>query len=140
MDEETDIHGKALKIYLYMLKMSRSVGLSEIQRKLGFKNPSHVAYYLDKLISLGLVRRNGRGKYSVSKEVKIGVLKYFIRIGRRYLPRYLFYATFVTGLLVGYVVRFFPELDLFVLLMGGASSAILWMETYRLHKEASEGV
>jgi len=132
---EYKLTGKMLKIYLYMLKKGENIGITEIQRALGFKSPSHVSYYLDKLIELGLVRKDERGSYSLIKDVKIGVLSQFIRVGKLMLPRYLFYASFVTSMLITYIIRFFNSLDPFVLLFGFISSGILWFEAIRLWLE-----
>lgn len=115
--------------------MGKPVGVSEIQKALGFKSPSHVSYYLDKLIDLGLIRKDTRGSYSLSKSIKVGVLKQFIRIGRLMLPRYLFYASFMSSMLIAYILRFGSSADLFAVIFGLIASVILWFETLRLWLE-----
>lgn len=132
---ELELTGKPLKIYLYLLKTGGAASLSDIQKYLGFKNPSHALYYLEKLIKMGLVKKDERGVYSLSKEVKIGVLKQFVRIGRLMLPRFLFYATFMTTMLITYVLKYAESYDPFVLLFGLIGSIILWIEAIRIWRE-----
>ena len=40
---EFELRGKTLKVYLYVLKQGKPVGVREVQRELGFSSPS-VAY------------------------------------------------------------------------------------------------
>lgn len=132
---EYELSGKALKIYLYFLKVGKPVSISEIQRELGFKNPSHVSYYLDRLIEMGLIEKGERGSYHLTKSVKIGVLKQFVKIGRVMLPRYLFYASFLTSMLITYVLKFYDSMDPFALTFGVISALILWFEAIKLWLE-----
>lgn len=131
-DLEFELKGKALKLYLFMLRRGSSVGVTEIQRSLGFRNPSHVSYYLDKLIKLGLIVRDERGSYRVDKEVKVGVLRNFIKVGSLMLPRFLFYASLYTSMLVTYVLKFWSNLNPYVLVFASIGSLIFWLETIRM--------
>ncbi|HID90907.1 TPA: hypothetical protein EYP44_03000 [Candidatus Bathyarchaeota archaeon] len=132
---QSELKGKTLLTYWYLLRRGRSsVGVREVQRSLGFSSPSVAAYHLDKLRGLGLVREE-RGRYLLAREVKVGVLRYFVSLGRMLLPRYLFYAVLTTSMLITYVVEFYPVLDVIVLVFGIVTSAIFWYETIRVWRE-----
>jgi hypothetical protein len=94
------------------------------------------AYHLDKLVELGLVEKVN-GEYRVVKEVKVGVLKQFTKVGTVMLPRYFFYATMFTTLLVLFVIYllWFGQVSsssLFALVFGMLGVAVSWYETVKL--------
>jgi hypothetical protein len=88
------LKGNTLRVYVYVLKKGR-VGVREVQRSLGFSNPSLAQYHLNKLKELGLVREDG-GEYEVAGEVKVDVLRDFLRFGTLLVPRFVMYAVFFT--------------------------------------------
>ena len=107
---ESELTGKTLLIYLYMLRDKRStVGVREVQRKLGFSSPSVAIYHLDKLVSLGLVEKTDIGEYYIKREVKVGVLKFYTRLGNVLLPRYLFYSMLFSVMIV-YYLAFYSQI------------------------------
>ena len=131
---ESELRGRTLRVYFELLSMRGSVGPRELQRKLGLSSPSLAAYHLDKLVEFGLVRRE-RGEYSVEEVIRVGVLKQFIWIGRRALPRHLFYAAFFTAAFVTFLIMY-PQVpitfgNVAAWLFGGSAMSILWFETYR---------
>jgi len=91
---ESRLKGNTLRVYVYVLKKGR-VGVREVQRSLGFSNPSLAQYHLNKLKELGLVREDG-GEYEVVGEVKVDVLRDFLRFGTLLVPRFVMYAVFFT--------------------------------------------
>ena len=136
---ESQLKGKTLLVYWLMLKSQSSpVGVREIQRKLGFSSPSVAAHYLDKLLSLGLIDKTMRGEYFLAREVKVGVLRFFTRLGRFMIPRYLFYSVWFTTMLVVYLVLYGQSggiHNLVAIMFGVFASFILWFETIRLWTE-----
>lgn len=75
----------------------------------------------------------------MARKVKVGFLRFFLKLGRLVLPRYLFYAVFFTTMLAAYVALYPPSLsahNLMALIFGSAASLILWYETYRILREA----
>jgi hypothetical protein len=93
---------------------------------------------LDKLLSLGLVEKTVRGEYLLNQEVKVGVLKFFSRMGRFLVPRHLFYAIWLSTMLVIYVVLYQPNgsvHNIAALMFGVVASIVLWIETVRLWRE-----
>lgn len=133
---ESELTGKTLLVYLYMLKSKKDTfGVREIQRKLGFSSPSVAIYHLEKLNSLGLVDKTEIGEYYIKREVKVGVLKFYTRIGSLLLPRYLFYSTFFTAMILYYIVFFehtFSVDQIVALVFGTIACIILWFETLKI--------
>ncbi len=133
LELESELRGRTLRVYFELLSMKGSVGPRELQRKLNLSSPSLAAYHLDKLVDLGLVRSE-RGAYSVEEVVQIGVLKQFIWIGRRALPRHFFYAAFFTTALITYLLIYPQHLtfgNVAAWLFGGIATGLLWYETWR---------
>lgn len=135
---ESELKGKTLLVYIYLLRSNRpSVGVREVQRALRFSSPSVAAYHLNKLEELGLVE-GVRGEYRLVREVKVGVLRHFVTLGGLMLPRYLFYATLMTSMLLTYVTQF-PltptRYTVATLLMGIIPTIILWYETFRTWRQ-----
>jgi hypothetical protein len=142
VDEERisgELKGNTLRVYLYVLKSSGNVGAREVQRALGFSSPTLAVYHLDKLVELGLVEKK-YGEYELMREVKVGVLKQFIRIGSVMLPRHLFYATLFTTLLILYAVYLFgfervSISSFFALIFGALGVITSWYETIKVWRE-----
>jgi len=112
------------------------IGVRELQRQLGFSSPALAAYHLNKLTGLKLVE-NVRGDYKLIKEVRVGVLKQFIKLGTFLLPRYVLYATMFTTLLVFLLTQMneFTFYSTFALILGVLGTVIFWYETIRVWKQ-----
>ncbi len=141
---ESQLKGKTLQTYWYLLKdPSTSVGVREVQRSLGFSSPSVAAHHLDKLLSLGLVEKTSRGEYLLNQEVKVGLLKFFSRMGKFLVPRHLFYAIWLSTMFVIYLVVYNGFLyqptgsvhNIAAILFGVVANIVLWIETVRLWRE-----
>jgi predicted DNA-binding transcriptional regulator len=136
---ESELKGKTLLVYWHLLKSPGSrVGVREVQRKLGFSSPSVAVYHLDKLMSLGLVEKTVTGEYVLISEVKTGLLRFFTRLGRFLVPRYLFYSVWFTTMLISYIVFYGQTIcvhNIAALIFGFSASGILWFETVRVLKE-----
>jgi len=140
LDDEkiaSELKGNTLRTYWALLNAKDGViGVRELQRQLGFSSPALAAYHLNKLEELELAV-NERGDYRLIREVKVGVLKQFIRLGAFLLPRYVLYATMFTTLLA----YFFSQLkelsfySMFALMFGVLGTAILWYETVRVWRQ-----
>ncbi|MFW9778142.1 MAG: winged helix-turn-helix domain-containing protein [Candidatus Heimdallarchaeota archaeon] len=130
---ETVIKGTTLDVYFFLLRKKAAAGVREIQRALGLSSPSVSAYHLDKLETLGVVRKNRFGNYEISKKIDIATLNQFILVGNFALPRFLFYAVFVSMLFGGYILLFLTVPistgEVFALLFGFVSTVICWIET-----------
>ncbi|MFW9903467.1 MAG: winged helix-turn-helix domain-containing protein [Candidatus Thorarchaeota archaeon] len=130
---ETVIKGTTLDVYFYLLRKKNSAGVREIQRSLDLSSPSVSSYHLDKLESLGIVRKNRFGNYEIAKKIDIGALNQFVMIGNYTLPRFLFYAVFVSVLFTGYFIFFLTAPlstgEVFAIIFGLFGISVCWAET-----------
>ncbi len=126
------LRGKTLEVYFTILRSGRGWTARELQRKLGFSSPSLVLYHLEKLKQIGLVETDREGLYEVTKIVRVGVLKYFVKIGPQLVPRFVFYSVFFAVipialfLTVGFTVH---PVDITLVLVTGIASLLFLCET-----------
>ena len=143
MDEKkvaAELKGNTLRVYFELLNSSNGVvGVREVQRSLHFSSPALAAYHLNKLEELGLVEKE-HGDYRLVKQVKVGVLRQFMKVGSLMLPRYLLYATMFTTLLIFYLLqlRDLNFYSVFALIFGVLGTAIMWYETLRTWRQKSQ--
>ncbi|MDA4119512.1 MAG: hypothetical protein OK436_02885 [Thaumarchaeota archaeon] len=136
---DAQLKGNTLRVYIYALK-KRKVGVREVQRALLMSNPSLAQYHLNKLKELGLVSETN-GEYEVIGEVKVDVMRDFLRLGTLIVPRFVFYAvvfTVFTAYLtfVGYqYFSFVPVLEWLSLALA-ASALVFWYEAVRAWRSA----
>ena len=133
---EYALRGKAWKVYWYLLKNGQPVGVREVQRALHFSSPSVAYHHLEQLRELGLVEKQEiGGHYVLVSQVKIGVLRHYVKLGRLLFPRYFFYAVFCTAFYVAFLVFLlhgFSRENLFMISFGAVVCAIFWYEAYRV--------
>ena len=123
-----------LRIYWYMLSKGDPSGVREIQRALGLSSPSVAHHHLEKLKEIGVVGQDEYGRYLLIKQVEVGILQGFSRIGKFMLPRFSFYAVFFSTLLSFYILRYTDYLNIFAVLFSGAAATVSWYETFRSWK------
>jgi predicted DNA-binding transcriptional regulator len=141
-DEEVEdsldysLRGKAWKVYWLLLKTGRPMSVREVQKALRFSSPSVAQHHLEQLKELGLVQKQDIGSsYILINEVKIGVLRHFVKLGRIMFPRFFFYAVFSTTFYIIYLLTLmqsFTRESLFIVLFGAIVSAIFWYEAARI--------
>jgi DNA-binding transcriptional ArsR family regulator len=133
---EYALRGKAWKVYWYLLKHGSPAGIREVQRALHFSSPSIAFHHLEQLRELGLVEKQEvGGQYVLVGEVKIGVLRHYVKLGKLLFPRYFFYALFSTlffGLYLAIMVNSFTRDNLFIISFGAIICTIFWYEAYRV--------
>ena len=133
---EYALRGKDWKVYWLLLKSGRSLSIREVQKTLHFSSPSVAQHHLEQLRQLGLVQRHDTGgQYSLVSEVKIGVLRHYVKLGKLLFPRYFFYAVLSTAFYAIYLLFLIQEItreSLFIVTFGAIVSAIFWYETYRI--------
>jgi predicted DNA-binding transcriptional regulator len=133
---ESELKGKTLLVYWYLLQQpDHMVGVREVQRALSFSSPSIAVHHLEKLQDLGLVQKKGTGEYVLEEEVKVGILRFFMRMGRYLVPRYLFYSVLFSTMLAAYLAvciisQVMPSF--YAVMFGSVATFILWVETVRL--------
>ena len=83
------LKGTTYRVYRFMLKEGKPVGVSEIQRSLGLSSPSVAQYHIKKLLRLGLVKEELSG-YVVDRVV----IENVVRIRRTSIPVQSAYVAF----------------------------------------------
>jgi DNA-binding transcriptional ArsR family regulator len=136
--DESEIHGTTLRVYWYLLRNARPVGVRETQRALSMSSPSTALYHLEKLRELGVTEKDPVGQYSLKQQVQVGTLKMFLKVGHLLLPRYLFYAVFLTSALLiyglaGILMR--GSVEPAGIIFGATGAGISWYECARMWKE-----
>ena len=133
----SQLKGNTLRAYWALLNSENGiVGVRELQRQLGFSSPALASYHLNRLEELGLVVKE-RGDYRLIREVRVGVLKQFVKLGTFMLPRYVLYATMLTALLVFFLTQL-RELNfysIYAVIFGVLATGILWYETIRVWRQ-----
>lgn len=133
---EYALRGKAWKVYWFLLKNGDPVSVREVQRTLHFSSPSIAYHHLEQLRELGLVQKQEvGGHYVLVSEVKIGVLRHYVKLGKLLFPRYFFYAVFSTVFYVAFLLfllQGFNRENLFMIAFGAIVCAVFWYEAYRV--------
>lgn len=138
LSKESEIHGTTLRVYWYLFKSPNPIGVRETQRALSMSSPSTALYHLEKLRELGVADKNEIGEYVLKEQVQVGTLKMFLKIGRVILPRYLFYAVFLTTGLIAYAAERVVQTGIIepaAIAFGVLGAGICWYESARLWKE-----
>ncbi|HKM79119.1 MAG TPA: hypothetical protein VJZ03_08570, partial [Candidatus Bathyarchaeia archaeon] len=93
---ESQIHGTTLRVYWFLFRNGKPVGVRETQRALSLSSASVALYHLEKLRENGIIEKDNMGQYFLKENVQVGSLRMFLRIGHIIFPRYLFYAVLLT--------------------------------------------
>ncbi len=134
---ESELQGNTLRVYWMILRSSNaSTGVREVQRQLGFSSPALASYHLNKLVELGLVEERN-GEYHLVREVRVGVLKQFMKFRSIMFPRYVLYAVMWTTIFVYFLtqLREINFYSIFAFIFGLLCSIILWYETLRIWRQ-----
>ena len=104
MSESEDVlRGLTLKVYKFILKENRPVGIREVQRALGLSSPTLALYHMSKLEEAGFIKKELNGY--VADRI---VLRNLIRLRKVLIPRNLFYTVFLATSLIFLVVFLRP--------------------------------
>jgi len=131
------LKGNTLRVYWGLLSSDDGVvGVRELQRDLGFSSPALAAYHLNKLVDFGLAV-NEQGDYRLVREVKVGVLKQYIKLGSFLLPRYVLYASMFSTFLVYLLVRFdeVSFYSVYGLVVSLLAAGVSWFETIKIWRQ-----
>ena len=134
---ESELKGLTLRVYWHILSLNRkeSIGTRSVQRALGLSSPSVASHHLEKLKTLGLLDKDSTGEYRLVGLVKVGVLRNFVGVLGVLLPRYLFYSTMFTAMLVLYPIIYPPNFsahNIMAFVFGISAVVVSWNETFRV--------
>ena len=134
---ESELKGLTLRVYWHILSLNKkeSIGTRSVQRALGLSSPSVASHRLEKLKTLGLLDKDATGEYRLVGQVKVGVLRNFVGVLGVLLPRYLFYSTMFTAMLVLYPIIYPPNLsahNIMAFVFGVSAVVVSWNETFRV--------
>ncbi len=135
---ESEIHGTTLRVYWYLFRNAKPVGVRETQRALSMSSPSTALYHLEKLRELGVTEKDTMGQYTLKEQVQVGTLKMFLKVGHLILPRYLFYAIFLTTALAVYALGTIFQsggIEPAGIIFGAVGAGISWYECARMWRE-----
>jgi DNA-binding transcriptional ArsR family regulator len=138
MFKESEIRGTTLRVYWYLFRSTKPVGVRETQRALSMSSPSTALYHLEKLRELGVTDKDEMGQYFLKEQVAVGTLRMFLKIGPLILPRYLFYAIFLTTAVVVYTAAEIIQTgtaEATAVVFGAVGAGVCWYESARLWKE-----
>jgi hypothetical protein len=92
---DNPLGGTTLRVYRYLYKTGRPLGIHDVQRGLGLSSASVAEYHLKKLLRDGLIREDGNG-YVVDRVM----FENMVRLGRWVLPFQSAYAAFFATTLI----------------------------------------
>lgn len=96
LSERKDVlRGLTLKIYRFILKNDKPVGIREVQRALNLSSPTLALYHMNKLEEAGLIKKELDGY--VADRI---ILENLVRFRRILIPRNFFYMIFLITSLV----------------------------------------
>jgi DNA-binding transcriptional ArsR family regulator len=102
-DSKDILRGLTLRVYRFILKQEKPVGIREVQRALNLSSPTLALYHINKLEEAGLIKKELDG-YVVDRVV----LENLFRFRRFLIPRNLFYTVFFATSLIFLVVFLRP--------------------------------
>ncbi len=134
---DSELKGQTLRIYWHILGLNRkeNISIRAVQRALGLSSPSVASHHLEKLRTLGLLEKDATGEYRLVGQVKVGVLQNFVGFLGVLLPRYLFYSTMFTVMLILYPIVYPPNFsahNIMALVFGVSAVVVSWNETFRV--------
>jgi|SRR5579875_610295 len=135
----SELKGNTLRVYTYIFKVKQS-GVREVQRTLGLSSVSLAQYHLDKLVSMGLARKEEvTGTYTLVKEIKVETLEAFLKVGSYIFPRFLLYTIIITTIFGYFLFATRPTAliggTLWAVVIGSISLTAMWYETIRAWKK-----
>ena len=98
------ISGTTWSVYLYILTSGKPRGVREVWRELNLSTPSLAQYHINKLLDMKLIEVTQDGKYWTNEVEQMGVLRGFVRMRGRLVPRFVFYSALLSGVLLVYTL------------------------------------
>jgi DNA-binding Lrp family transcriptional regulator len=104
-EQKEVLRGLTLKVYKFVLRSDRPVGIREVQRALNLSSPTLALYHMNKLEEAGLIKKESNG-YTADRVI----LENLIRFRRILIPRNFFYMIFLVTSLIMLAVFLRPPM------------------------------
>ncbi|MFH0748697.1 MAG: hypothetical protein V1915_02095 [Candidatus Bathyarchaeota archaeon] len=101
------VSGTTWNVYLYILTAEKPRGVREVWRTLKLSTPSLAQYHVNKLLDMQLIEVTSDGKYKANDIEQMNVLRGFVLLRGRIIPRLVFYGALLLGILLIYLL-FWP--------------------------------
>ncbi len=129
-DEEDVLKGTTLKVYRFIYRQGKPMGVHDVQRGLELSSPSVAQYHIKKLLGAGLIREEREG-YVIDRRI----FENMIRVRRALIPFQATYSIFFASTLVVMLTLLRPpdltSIYVFALAVNGAALAISVYEVLR---------
>jgi len=99
-----NLDGLTLAVYLYAMKRGKPVGPRDVMKGLKLSSPSVAYRHLQKLEDTDYLAKNEYGEYTVRRKA---VIRGYVWLGRRLLPKMWLYASLFLAILVVELAIFF---------------------------------
>ena len=131
------ISGTTWNVYLSILTSEKPRGVRELWRALNFSTPSLAQYHINKLLDMKLIELTPERKYQANVKEQIGILRNFVLLRGRIIPRLVFYGAFLLGIVITYLL-FWPFRwdfrDLVILTIAIISISAFFFEAYNQYQ------
>lgn len=133
-----------LRVYLYIIKKDAPVGPRDVMRGVDLSSPSVAHRHLQKLLSLGLLRKDNYGMYLANGKASFGG---YFWLGKNLVPRLVLYSLFFVGLLIVETALVSVHMCanqpvtptlIFLVFVTGVSATLFLSEGMRLKRKMSE--
>jgi len=104
-EQKEVLRGLTLKVYKFVLRSEKPVGIREVQRALNLSSPTLALYHMNKLEEAGLIKKESNG-YIADRVI----LENLIRFRRILIPRNFFYMIFLITSLIMLAVFLRPPI------------------------------
>ncbi len=129
---DTRLTGTTLRVYRYLYRSGKPLGIRDVQRGLSLSSPSVAEYHVKKLFAMGLIKQEAEGESSRFVVDRV-VFENMIRIKRVLIPMQVAYVVFFGLALVLLLFLFRPSVlsgqYLFSIIVVAAACAVFVYQT-----------
>ncbi len=132
-----NISGTTWNVYLFILTSEKPQGVREVWRALKLSTPSLAQYHINKLLDIKLIETTQDGKYKADEMNQMGILRNFVKMRGRLVPRLVFYSALLLGIFFIYLFLWpfrWDFRDLIVLFVTILSIIAFSFEAYNQYK------
>jgi predicted DNA-binding transcriptional regulator len=132
-DPLIELSGSSLNVYMLLLRNKKPLTIREIQRMLGFKSPNSVRHHIDRLASLGFVKRTRYGYIAVKP--RNSLLNLLVELGGILIPKQIFTLIASILLTIGYIIVYSSALNPYVIGSFIVIDILILGDTVRFYKK-----